>query len=210
MFSGKSEELIRRLRRSLIAGKRVQIFKSSLDDRYQGINQISTHHGSNVEAIPVSSSMAIARMTHPDTQVVGVDEAQFLDDGITDVVTMLADRGARVILAGTDLDFRGEPFGAMAQLMAVAETVEKLHAICMVCGNPASRNQRLVNGEPAAYDAPTIQVGGADSYEARCRHCHDVPAPARYQTSLLDALDQRPADAHILTMDQPSRASQSS
>lgn len=210
MFSGKSEELIRRVRRALIAGKRVQIFKSSLDDRYNGIHQVSTHYGAGVEALPVTSAMDVARQVLSTTQVVGLDEAQFLDDGIIEVVTALADRGARVIIAGTDMDFRGEPFGPMPGLLAAAETVDKLHAICMVCGSPASRNQRLVDGEPASYDAPTIQVGGADSYEARCRHCHDVPSPNRYQTSLLDALQAEPSDARVLTLDRAARSIQSS
>ena len=106
---------------------------------------------------------------------VGIDEAQFLDDGIVELVTSLAQRGLRVIVAGTDLDFRGEPFGAMPQLLAIAELVDKLHAICVVCGGPASRNQRLIDGKPARYDSPTIMVGGQETYEARCRSCHKVP-----------------------------------
>ena len=110
-----------------------------------------------------------------ETQVVAIDEAQFLPIGIVDLSTSLAQRGKRVIIAGADTDFRGEPFGPMPQLLAVAEMVDKLHAICVVCGNPASRNQRLIAGEPARYDSPTIMVGGQDSYEARCRGCHDVP-----------------------------------
>lgn len=205
MFSGKSEELIRRLRRALIAGKRVQIFKSSLDDRYHGVNRISTHEGTHVESIPVTSALELARLVSSGTEVVGIDEAQFLDDGIVQVVDALADRGTRVIIAGTDMDFRGEAFGPMPALLTIAEAVDKLHAICMVCGSPASRNQRLVNGEPAEYDAPTIQVGGADEYEARCRRCHQVPSPQRLQTSLLDALDFDPPEARILTWDRGRR-----
>lgn len=210
MFSGKSEELLRRLRRALIAGKRVQVFKSSLDDRYRGVDQLSTHEGSHVEAIPVASGLDLARLVHPRTQVIGIDEAQFLDDSVVDVASALADRGARVIVAGTDMDFRGEPFGPMPRLLAIAEGIDKLHAICVVCGSPATRNQRLVDGEPATMDAPTIQVGGADSYEARCRRCHDVPSPARLQTSLLDALDSAPSDARILTLDRLRKRAQGS
>jgi thymidine kinase len=175
MFSGKSEELLRRVRRAVIARRRVQVFKSHLDDRYGGIRQIATHDGLLAEAVPVDCAAEILRRVRPDTEVVAIDEAQFLDEGVVAVVTALADRGIRVILAGTDTDFRGEPFGAMPQLMAVAEIVDKLHAICMVCGEPACRNQRLVGGRPAVYDSPTILVGGSESYEARCRHCHNVP-----------------------------------
>jgi thymidine kinase len=175
MFSGKSEELIRRVRRAVIARKRVQVFKSHLDARYAGIYQVSTHDGRTVEAIPVDTTEQIAARIVPETQVVAVDEAQFLDPGIVDLATSLAQRGIRVVVAGTDLDFRGEPFGAMPQLMAIAELVDKLHAICVVCGGPASRNQRLIGGRPARYDSPTIMVGGQESYEARCRACHKVP-----------------------------------
>jgi thymidine kinase len=201
MFSGKSEELIRRVRRALIARKRVQLFKSSLDDRYHGVNRISSHDGSGVDALPVRSSLQLARLVHPDTQVFGIDEVQFLDAGVVEVVGILADRGARVIVAGTDMDFRGEPFGPMPGLLTVAETVDKLHAICVVCGNPATRNQRLVDGRPAPYEAPTIQIGGAESYEARCRRCHEVPSLQRGQTSLLDVLQAEPENPLVLTHD---------
>jgi thymidine kinase len=201
MFSGKSEELIRRVRRALIARKRVQLFKSALDDRYHGVNRISSHDGSGVDALPVRSSLQLARLVHPDTQVFGIDEVQFLDDGIVEVVSILADRGARVILAGTDMDFRGEPFGPMPGLLTVAETVDKLHAICVVCGNPATRNQRLVDGHPAPYEAPTIQIGGAESYEARCRACHRVPSARRDQTSLIGVLQAEPENPLVLTRD---------
>ena len=158
MFSGKSEELIRRMRRSVIARKRVQVFKSHLDARYAGIYQVSSHDGRTVEAVPVDTSDQIAARVRPDTQVVGIDEAQFLDEGIVELATGLAQRGMRVVLAGTDLDFRGEPFGSMPALLAIAELVDKLHAICVVCGGPASRNQRLIDGKPARYDSPTIMV----------------------------------------------------
>ncbi|MBC7672817.1 MAG: thymidine kinase [Polaromonas sp.] len=175
MFSGKSEELIRRVRRALIARKRVQVFKSHLDERYAGLYHVSSHDGRTVEAVPVDSPEQIFRLLAPDTQVVAIDEAQFLPVSIVPLATSLAASGRRVILAGADTDFRGEPFGAMPQLLAVAEQVDKLHAICVVCGNPASRNQRLIDGRPARYDSPTIMVGGEDSYEARCRSCHSVP-----------------------------------
>jgi thymidine kinase len=175
MFSGKSEELLRRVRRAVIARKRVQLFKSHLDSRYGGVQRISTHDGVQVDAVPVDSSLEIMGRVKPDTEVVAIDEVQFLDEGIVGVADALADRGVRVVLAGLETDFRGEPFGAMPQLLAVAEIVDKLHAICVVCGDPACRNQRLVDGRPALYDSPTILVGGSESYEARCRHCHLVP-----------------------------------
>ena len=175
MFSGKSEELMRRVRRAMIAKRRVQVFKSHLDARYAGVFAVSSHDQRTVAAVPVDSAAQLAQRVDPTAQVIAVDEAQFLDEGIVRVATGLAERGRRVILAGIDTDFRGEPFGAMPQLMAVAEMVDKLHAICVLCGAPASRNQRLIGGRPAPYDSPTIMVGAADAYEARCRACHEVP-----------------------------------
>jgi len=185
MFSGKSEELIRRVRRALIAKRRVQVFKSHLDERYSGLYHVSSHDGRTVEAVPVDGPDQISRLLLPETQVVAIDEAQFLPVGIIELATALAGSGRRVILAGTDTDFRGEPFGFMPQLLAVAEQVDKLHAICVVCGNPASRNQRLIGGQPARYDSPTIMVGSNESYEARCRSCHSVPRRDEDQVRLL-------------------------
>ena len=184
MFSGKTEELIRRVRRALIAGRRVQLFKSHLDDRYGGEFRITSHDGRRIDAEPVSSSVQVAEMVGERTRVVAIDEAQFLDDGICDVVDALADSGVRVIVAGTDMDFRGEPFGPMGLLLARAERIDKLSAICVVCGDPATRNQRLIDGRPAPAEGPTIQVGGAESYEARCRPCHVVPKRDRAQAEL--------------------------
>jgi thymidine kinase len=184
MFSGKSEELMRRVRRATIARKRVQVFKSHLDDRYAGLHTVSSHDGRTHDAIPVDSAAQIAQRVDPLAQVIAVDEVQFLDEGIVALATALAEKGRRVILAGVDTDFRGEPFGAMPQLLAVAEAVTKLHAICVQCGNPASRNQRLIDGRPARWDSPTIMVGAAQSYEARCRACHDVIREDRAQVLL--------------------------
>lgn len=185
MFSGKTEELLRRVRRATIARKRVQVFKSHLDDRYAGLWAVSSHDRRTFEATPVDSSSQILLRLDPMAQVIAIDEVQFLDGGIVKVVSSLADRGRRVIMAGIDTDFRGEPFGPMPQLMAMAEVVDKLHAICVLCGSPASRTQRLLEGKPAAYDSPTIMVGASDSYEARCRACHQVPRRDDGQQSLL-------------------------
>ncbi len=187
MFSGKSEELIRRVRRALIAKKRVQVFKSHLDQRYQGLHHVSSHTGIALEAAPIDRSDEILRrLPEPELiDFVAVDEVQFLDAGIVEVATHLAERGVRVVLAGTDTDFRGEPFGMMGHLMAIAEEVTKLQAICVVCGDLACRNQRLVDGRPARWDMPVVMVGGSESYEARCRRCFQVPRLAEDQVPLL-------------------------
>ena len=185
MFAGKTEELIRRVRRAVIARRKVQVFKSHLDARYAGIYHVATHDGLTVEAEPVDSAEQVMRAFRDDTEVVAVDEVQFLDEGIVDVADTLANRGVRVVLAGTDVDFRGLPFGALPTLMCIAEVVDKLHAICVVCGGPATRNQRLIDGEPAPWSSPTIMVGGRESYEARCRHCHRVPRADADQGALL-------------------------
>jgi thymidine kinase len=185
MFAGKTEELIRRVRRAVIARRRVQVFKSHLDARYAGLYHVATHDGLTVEAEPVDSAEQVMRAVRDDTEVAAVDEVQFLDEGIVEVADTLANRGVRVVLAGTDVDFRGLPFGALPTLMCIAEVVDKLHAICVVCGGPATRNQRLIDGEPAPWNSPTIMVGGRESYEARCRHCHRVPRADESQTALL-------------------------
>ena len=173
MFSGKTEELIRRLRRAVIARQKVQVFKPALDDRYV-VEKVASHNGLHWEAIPVESAGAISDVIDPDTTVVAIDEAQFFDWTIADTCSRLADQGVRVIVAGLDMDFRGEPFGPMPLLMAQAERVDKLQAICVVCGSPASRTQRLIDGQPAWHDDPVIMVGASEVYEARCRHCHQV------------------------------------
>ncbi|MFP4623066.1 MAG: thymidine kinase [Gemmatimonadota bacterium] len=184
MFSGKSEELMRRVRRATLAKKRVQVFKSVLDDRY-GIREVISHDQGRLPALMVGTSADLMAAVRPETEVVAIDEIQFMDDGIVAVVNALADRGARVVAAGTDMDFRGFPFGPIGPLLAVAEKVDKLTAICVRCGELATRNQRLIDGEPAPAEGPTIQVGGLESYEARCRACHQVPSVGG-QTSLLE------------------------
>jgi thymidine kinase len=174
MFSGKTEELIRRVRRAQIARQQVQVFKPALDDRY-GIEHVTSHNGVNVEAISVNTAGDILDLIEPTTRVVAIDEAQFFDEAICDVCDRLTGRGMRVIVAGLDMDFRGEPFGPMPLLLARAEKVDKLRAICVICGREASRTQRLINGEPAAFEDPVIMVGAKEAYQARCRHCHRVP-----------------------------------
>jgi thymidine kinase len=175
MFSGKTEELIRRVRRAIIAKQEVQVFKPQLDHRY-GIESVTSHSGQKVQAVPVVRAIDMLSLIHPSTTVVAIDEVQFFDPQITEVVQKLAnDRQIRVIVAGLDMDFRSEPFGCMPHLLAIAEEVVKLSAICTICGNPACRTQRLVNGEPAYYEDPVIMVGAQESYEARCRKHHYVP-----------------------------------
>jgi len=175
MFSGKSEELIRRVKRVLIAGQKVRVFKPRLDDRYHASDVVS-HDGERVRAEPVAGSSEMrSRLEGEDVQVVAVDEAQFFDDGLPELLEELAAAGVRVIVAGLDMDFRGEPFGVMPTLMARAEFVEKLSAVCVRCGRAATRTQRLVDGKPARYDEPVILVGAAEAYEPRCRACHEVP-----------------------------------
>lgn len=173
MFSGKSEELIRRVRRAVIAKQIVQVFKPVIDDRYH-VQRVVSHDGQDFEAQALASPLDLKSRLQPDTTVVAIDEAQFFDSSILSVTAELASRGLRVIVAGLDTDFRGEPFGAIPQLMCVAEEVMKLHAICVVCGEPACRSQRLVNGQPAHYNDPVLVVGAHEVYEARCRNHHIV------------------------------------
>ena len=173
MFSGKTEELIRRLRRAVIARQKVQVFKPAIDDRYH-VERVTSHNGLDFEAQPVATASDVHAVLAPDTTVVAIDEVQFFDAGIVALCEALADEGLRVICAGLDTDFRGVPFGPMPDLLARAEQVDKLHAICVVCGEEASRTQRLIEGRPAAFDDPVVLVGAAEVYEARCRQCHQV------------------------------------
>ena len=177
MFSGKSEELIRRVKRAVIAKRAVQVFKPAIDDRY-GVEVVRSHDGDSFVARPVRTSAEIFPLLSAETTVVGIDEVQFFDQGIVDVVRALVASGRRVICAGLDLDFRGEPFGPVPTLLALAERVDKLEAICVVCGEPATRTQRIVNGIPAFYDEPIVVIGAKEAYEARCRTCHEVPRRA--------------------------------
>jgi thymidine kinase len=173
MFSGKTEELIRRIRRAVIAKQKVQVFKPAIDLRYH-VQRVTSHNGIDFEAYPVSSAAEIGPALDADTTVVAIDEVQFFDEDVVRVCEALAEDGKRVICAGLDMDFRGIPFGPMPQLMARSEQVRKLHAICVVCGDEASRTQRLIEGQPAAFDDPVVLVGASEVYEARCRQCHEV------------------------------------
>lgn len=174
MFSGKTDELIRRLRRATIAKQKVQVFKPAIDDRF-GETKVTSHAGNDFDAFPIRSAAQILDHLDNDTTVVAVDEAQFFDLEIVQIIQRMADDGMRVIAAGLDTDFRGEPFGPIPTLMAQAERVDKLHAICMVCAEEASRTQRLLDGKPAHYDDPVVIIGASELYEARCRKHHEVP-----------------------------------
>ncbi|MCW5933751.1 MAG: thymidine kinase [Fimbriimonadia bacterium] len=173
MFAGKSEELIRLVRRAMYARKQVQVFKHALDDRFE-ITAVATHNGVSIDAVPVRHSREITAQLRKETTVVAIEEAQFFDPGLVPLCVSLADKGLTVIAAGLDQDFRREPFGIMPQLLAQADEVIKLRAICMTCGQPASHTQRLVDGKPAAWNDPIVLIGATDHYEARCRQCHKV------------------------------------
>ncbi|MBQ9425275.1 MAG: thymidine kinase [Erysipelotrichaceae bacterium] len=174
MFAGKTEELIRRIKVLEFAKKEIMVFKPKIDDRYSNTRVVS-HAGSSVESHVISDAAEILDIIKDTTQVVAIDEAQFFDDNICAVCNELADRGIRVMAAGLDTNFKGEPFGPMPQLITEAEFVTKLAAVCNKCGAPATRTQRIIDGRPASYNDPIILVGASESYEARCRHCHEVP-----------------------------------
>ncbi|MBW4836889.1 MAG: thymidine kinase [Staphylococcaceae bacterium] len=176
MFSGKSEELIRRLRRGIYAKQKVVVFKPAIDDRYHK-EKVVSHDGNEIEAINISTSREILNQDLDNVDVIGIDEVQFFDGEIVNIVEQLAKNGHRVVVAGLDMDFRGKPFEPMPKLLAVSEQVTKLQAVCAVCGSPSSRTQRLINGEPAKIDDPIILVGANESYEPRCR-AHHIVAPS--------------------------------
>lgn len=173
MFSGKSEELIRRVTRALIARQQVQVFKPAIDIRYDTV-AVASHNGRKLEAVAIRDESELRCRLLRGVQVIAIDEGQFLSEELVTLALTLADAGKRVMVAGLDLDFRGEPFGPMPRLMAHAEMVDKLTAICLSCGAAATRTQRLIGGHPAHYDDPVILVGAAESYEPRCRACHTV------------------------------------
>lgn len=173
MFAGKTEELIRRVRRMDFAKKNYIIFKPEIDKRYSDTDVVS-HNQKKVKAISISEVSQMQQYIEQNCQAVIIDEIQFFDPKVVPFIQVLADQGLRVICAGLDCDFRGSPFEIVASILAIAESVTKLTAICSVCGNEATRTQRIINGKPAAFDDPTILVGEKESYEARCRACHEV------------------------------------
>lgn len=174
MFSGKSEELIRRLRRAEIARQHVLTYKSSLDNR-KSLDHVVSHDGTQLRAQPIHTIMHIQETAFaPEVDVIGIDEVQFFSSDIIPLLSSLIEAGKRVIVAGLDLDFRGAPFGPMPLLLAIADKIIKLRAICCVCGVDAHYTQRLVNGEPARCDDPTIMIGAQESYQARCRICYRI------------------------------------
>ena len=182
MFSGKSEELIRRVRRAEIAGLRALIVKPAVDDRYD-VGHVVSHGGARMRAVTAASGVEVQRLA-AGYEAVGVDEAQFFDAGIVGTIADLVDRGARVVAAGLAQDFRGLPFGSMPTLLALADYIDKLEAVCHRCGGPATLTQRLVDGKPAPFSGETVQIGALDSYEARCRACYEVaPADAALMTA---------------------------
>lgn len=174
MFCGKTDEMLRRLRRAIIAKQKIQVFKPGFDVRYSN-EKVTSHAGNEYDACPIENITEILVLLLDDVTLVAIDEAQFFGEEIITVVQDLVDKGIRVIVGGLDMDFRGIPFGQMPMLLSQAEVVDKLHAICMVCGEQATRTQRLVNGEPAYFDDPIIIVGASEMYEARCRIHHQVP-----------------------------------
>lgn len=184
MFSGKTEELIRRLRRATIARQRVLLVKPQIDERYSATRVVS-HSGASLESVAVPESRPrrlLSLQATTGATVVGVDEAQFFFADLIGAVQELVRRGVRVVVAGLDMDFAGRPFGPMPALMALADEVLKLQAVCVRCGEPAVLTQRLIDGRPAPADAPTILVGGAETYEARCRRCHELERPVEVLT----------------------------
>ncbi len=174
MFAGKTEELIRRVKRLEFARQNIIVFKPLMDTRYAE-DEVVSHNNNRTRSININSAKEIMNYVDDYTEVVAIDEVQFLDEDAVEICEYLADHGIRVIVSGLDRDFRGEPFTFMPRLLALAEDVTKLSAICVKCHTPATRTQRIINGKPASYDDPIILVGAQDSYEARCRHCHEVP-----------------------------------
>ncbi len=173
MFAGKTEELLRRIKRMEYAKQNIVIFKPAVDNRFESLD-VTSHNKNRAQSIPIQQSQEILSHVSKETDVVAIDEVQFLDDQVVDIIDSLANEGKRVMLTGLDLDFRGEPFSMMPQIIAKAEFVDKLTAICLSCGAPATRTQRIIDGRPAKYYDPIVLIGASESYEARCRHCHKV------------------------------------
>ncbi len=181
MFAGKTEELIRRINVLSYARKNILVFKPKIDDRYS-TTEIASHAGSKVPCIVISEAKEILNHVNYDTDVVAIDEVQFFDEDVVDICEYLADSGLRVMVAGLDKDFRGEPFGVLPDLLTRAEFVTKLTAVCAKCGAPATRTQRIINGKPASFNDPIVLVGAKEAYEPRCRHCHEiVEKPSKFE-----------------------------
>ena len=173
MFAGKTEELLRRIKRLEYAKKNIAVFKPLIDNRY-GDGEVVSHNKNKTKSYNISNPEEIFNFVDKDTDVVAIDEIQFLDEKVIDVIDYLAANGKRVIVSGLDTDFRAEPFSFMPRLLSIAEYVTKLTAVCVKCGAPATKTQRIVNGKPAKYLDPIVLIGASESYEARCRHCHKV------------------------------------
>lgn len=178
MYAGKSEELIRRARRALYAKKKVQVFKPAIDNRFDE-EHVVTHMGVKHPSRRVGGAAELASLIEKDSDVVCIEEVQFFDRSVVEILIQLADSGKEVVAAGLDQDFRRQPFGPMAELLAAADEVVKLRAICMQCGRPASHTQRIIDGKPAKWDDPIVLIGATESYEARCRACHRINAPKK-------------------------------
>ncbi|MFM9874750.1 MAG: thymidine kinase [Fimbriimonadaceae bacterium] len=176
MYAGKSEELIRRARRALYAKKKVQVFKPAIDDRFDE-EHVVTHMGVTHPSVPVKQTSDLAKLIEPDSDVICIEEVQFFDKSIVELLIQLSDSGKEVVVAGLDQDFRRQPFGPMAELLSAADEVIKLRAICMKCGRPASHTQRIIDGKPAKWNDPIVLIGATESYEARCRACHQINSP---------------------------------
>lgn len=184
MFSGKTEELMRRLKRAQYAKQKIQVFKPVIDNRYSS-DHVQSHDANKILSIPVKTAKEILERVDDNTRVVGIDEAQFFDDQIVEIAQKLAYRGTRVICAGLDMDFQGQPFGPMPKLLAVAEMVTKLSAVCVICGHPATRSQRMLSEASVEVDQNSqVLVGAHDYYEARCRFCHEPNAITAFQPGL--------------------------
>lgn len=179
MFSGKTEELVRRLKRAQYGRLKVQVFKPQIDNRYSP-DHVQSHDANRILSIPVNTAKEILNLVDDNTRIVGIDEAQFFDDSIVDVAQKLAYRGIRVIIAGLDTDFRAQPFGSMPKLLAISEYVTKLSAVCVICGNQASRSQRVVTTDFPVNSDIIVAVGANEMYEARCRFCHEPHSVTRH------------------------------
>jgi thymidine kinase len=194
MFSGKTEELVRRLKRAQFARQKIQVFKPVIDNRYSA-DHVQSHDANRILSRPVEKAKDILKFVEDNTRIVGIDEVQFFDDSVVEVAQKLAYRGMRVIVAGLDMDFRGQPFGPMPKLLAVAEQVTKLSAVCVICGNPASRSQRIfAPGTSAGADTSRIAVGAKEMYEARCRFCHEPDGTTRSEDSTPSGLTSSPVN----------------